>query len=354
MSFFYIIVKIACTFFNLIKGSVNYMRIALDAMGGDNAPDSNIQGAVMAAKEMDIKIFLLGDKDVINKKLKEIKYNKDNIDVIHCSETIENEETPVKAVRTKKDSSLVVGLNMIKEGKADAFVSAGSTGAILAGGLFILGRIKGIDRPALTGVFPTKGKGSVLLDLGANAECKPKNLDQFALMGSIYAKNILSVDNPTVALVNIGSEAEKGNELYKTAHELMKNNESYNFVGNIEARDIPDSEIDVIVCDGFTGNIILKMTEGVVSKMMGLIKNAILSDIKSKVAGLLLKKSLKNIKKSLDSEEHGGVLLLGVNGILIKAHGSSSSKAIKNAIKQAKKFHDSQSVNKIIDYAQKM
>lgn len=330
------------------------MRIALDAMGGDNAPESNILGAVAAVKELDVEIFLLGNKEIIEKKLDEIKYSKDKIKVIQCNEVIENEETPVKAVRTKRDSSLVVGLNMVKDSQADAFVSAGSTGAILAGGLFILGRIKGIDRPALTGVFPTKGKGSVLLDIGANADCKPKNLDQFGLMGSIYSKSILSVENPKVALVNIGSEAEKGSDLYKAAHELMKNNENYNFVGNIEARDIPDSEIDVIVCDGFTGNIILKTTEGVVSKMMGLIKSAILSDIQSKIAGLLLKKSLKNIKSSLDSEEQGGVLLLGINGILIKAHGSSSSKAIKNAIKQAKKFHDSQAVDKIIDYAQKM
>ena len=330
------------------------MRIALDAMGGDNAPESNILGAVAAVKELDVEIFLLGNKEIIEKKLDEIKYSKDKIKVIQCNEVIENEETPVKAVRTKGDSSLVVGLNMVKDRQADAFVSAGSTGAILAGGLFILGRIKGIDRPALTGVFPTKGKGSVLLDIGANADCKPKNLDQFGLMGSIYSKSILSVENPKVALVNIGSEAEKGSDLYKAAHELMKNNENYNFVGNIEARDIPDSEIDVIVCDGFTGNIILKTTEGVVSKMMGLIKSAILSDIQSKIAGLLLKKSLKNIKSSLDSEEQGGVLLLGINGILIKAHGSSSSKAIKNAIKQAKKFHDSQAVDKIIDYAQKM
>lgn len=330
------------------------MRIALDAMGGDNAPDSNILGAVMAANELNIKIFLLGDQDIVNESLNKIKQKKDNIEVIHCSEIIQNEDKPVKAVRAKKDSSLVVGVNMVKDGEADAFVSAGSTGAILAGGLFILGRINGIDRPALTGIFPAKGKGSVLLDIGANADCKPKNLDQFGLMGSIYAKNILSVENPKVALVNIGTEAEKGNDLYKTAHELMKNNHNYNFVGNIEARDIPDSQVDVIVCDGFTGNIILKLTEGVASKMFGLIKSAILSDIKSKLGGLLLKSSFNKMKASLDSEEQGGVLLLGVNGIVIKAHGSSSSKAIKNAIKQAKLFYESKSVDKIIDYAQKM
>ncbi len=341
-------------FSNIKKEGVDYMRIALDAMGGDNAPDSNILGAVMAANEFDVKIFLLGDKDVINNKLNKIKQKNNNIEVIHCNEVIENEDKPVKAVKTKKDSSLVIGINMVKNGQADAFVSAGSTGAILTGGLLLLGRIKGIDRPALTGVFPTKGKGSVLLDIGANADCKPKNLDQFGLMGSIYAKNILFIENPKIALVNIGAEAEKGNDLYKSAHELMKNNENYNFVGNIEARDIPDSEVDVIVCDGFTGNIILKLTEGVASKMFRMIKSAILSDIKSKIGGLLLKSSFNKMKASLDSEEQGGVLLLGVNGIIIKAHGSSSSKAIKNAIKQARLFHESKSVDKIIDYAQKM
>ncbi|MBP2027585.1 glycerol-3-phosphate acyltransferase PlsX [Acetoanaerobium pronyense] len=329
------------------------MKIALDAMGGDNAPLSNIQGAFEAINAMDVEVILLGDENIIKKHLEKENIDTPKITIKHCEEMISNDEKPVKAVRTKKNSSLVVGLNLLKNKEVDAFVSAGSTGAILAGGLFVLGRIKGIDRPALTGVYPNESGGSVLLDIGANADCKPKNLDQFALMGSIYASSILNISNPKVGLINIGAEEEKGSDLYKSSFELMKNNAEYNFVGNIEARDIPKGTVDVMVCDGFTGNIILKLTEGVASTIFGLIKKTIMSSLKSKIGGIMLKNSFGELKKSLDSDEYGGAPLLGVNGIVIKAHGSSEGKAIKNAIKQAKTFYDSKSIEKIISYAEK-
>lgn len=329
------------------------MKIALDVMGGDNAPISNIKGAIESVKELDIEIVLLGNAKIIKGLLPENEVYSSKLTITHCEETISFDEKPVKAVRTKKDSSIVVGLNMLKNNEVDAFVSAGSTGAILAGGLFIVGRIKGIDRPALTGIFPNDNGGSLIMDVGANADCKPKNLDEFAMMGSIYAQNILNIVNPKIALVNIGSEEGKGNELYKTAYELMKANENYNFVGNIEAREIPNANVDVIVCDGFTGNIIIKLAEGLASKFFQMLKKVLLKNNISKLASLMLKKSLSSMKKELDSDEQGGVPLLGINGIIIKAHGSSKEKAIKNAIKQAVKFHESNSLQMIKDYAKK-
>ncbi len=329
------------------------MKIALDVMGGDNAPESNMMGAIEAIKELDVEIILLGDLAQIQEIMPTDEVIKRKMKIVHCEESITFDEKPVKAVRTKKKSSIVVGLNMLKNNEVDAFVSAGSTGAILAGGLFVVGRIKGIDRPALTGVFPNENGGSLIMDVGANADCKPKNLDEFAMMGSVYAKNILGRENPKVALVNIGSEEGKGNELYKTAFELMKKNTDYSFVGNIEAREIPTSKVDVIVCDGFTGNIIIKLTEGIAARFFYMLKNAMLKNIKTKLASLMLKKSLYTMKKELDSDEQGGVPLLGVNGIIIKAHGSSKSRAIKNAIKQAVKFYESDSLSIIKDYAKK-
>ncbi|WP_313568591.1 phosphate acyltransferase PlsX [Acetoanaerobium noterae] len=329
------------------------MKIALDVMGGDNAPKSNIDGAIEAIKELNIEIILLGDSAQIQEIMPKDEALSSKMTVVHCDETITFDEKPVKAVRTKKKSSIVVGLNMLKNNEVDAFVSAGSTGAILAGGLFVVGRIKGIDRPALTGVFPNENGGSLIMDIGANADCKPKNLDEFAMMGSIYAQNILGRKNPKVALVNIGSEEGKGNELYKTAFELMKANAYYNFVGNIEAREIPTSKVDVIVCDGFTGNIIIKLTEGIASRFFDMLKKVMFENIKTKFAALMLKKSLYNMKKELDADEQGGVPLLGIDGIIIKAHGSSKAKAIKNAIKQAIKFHESNSLTTIKDYAKK-
>lgn len=328
------------------------MKIILDAMGGDSSPGSNVKGAILATKEMDIEILLLGDELIIRSLIKEFgEEDNEQIKIIHCSETISMEEKPVKAIRTKKDSSLSKGLSMLKKREADAFVSAGSTGAILAGGLFIVGRIKGIDRPALAGIYPTQNGGSVLMDIGANSDCKPKNLLEFGMLGSIYASNVLKKTDPKVALVNIGTEEEKGNELYKEAHSLIKSKNQYSFIGNIEAREIPSGQADVMICDGFTGNIILKLTEGVAKTIFSSIKTTMSTSIWKKMVGLILKRSLKNLKKSLDSDEHGGAPLLGVDGIIIKAHGSSNEKAIKNALKQAKIFYDSNSLEKIREYA---
>ncbi len=329
------------------------MKIALDVMGGDNAPQSNMDGAIEAIKEFGVEVVLLGDKSKIQGLIPSDDTISSKMIIVHCEETIGFDEQPVKAVRTKKNSSIVVGLNMLKNNEVDAFVSAGSTGAILAGGLFIVGRIKGIDRPALTGIFPNEHGGSLIMDIGANADCKSRNLDEFAMMGSVYAENILGREKPRVALVNIGSEDGKGNELYKNSFELMKKNKDYNFVGNIEARDIPTSNVDVIVCDGFTGNIIIKLTEGIALRFFDMLKRAMFENIKTKLAALMLKKSLKDMKKELDSDEQGGAPLLGVDAIVIKAHGSSKARAIKNAIKQAIKFYESNLLSTIKDYAKK-
>lgn len=330
------------------------MRIILDAMGGDHAPLSNIKGALMAVSELGVDVVLLGDEMLIKNHLKELgEESNKKITIVHCSEVIQMEDKPVKAIRSKKDSSIVKGFAMLKNGEGDAFVSAGSTGALLAGGLFLVGRIKGIDRPALTGIYPTKQGGSVMLDIGANADCKPRNIDEFAMMGSLYAEVVLGRSNPTVALINIGTEEEKGNELYKETHLLMKENKNYNFIGNIEAREIPSGNADVMVCDGFTGNIILKLTEGVAITIFSMLKSIFYKDWMHKLAGGLVKNSLKTLKQRMDSDEHGGAPLLGVSGIVIKAHGSSNEKAIKNAIRQAKIFYDSKLLEKITEYANK-
>lgn len=330
------------------------MRIILDAMGGDHAPLSNIKGALMAVEELDVHIVLLGDEPIIRKYMQELDTKEnEKITVIHCSETITMEDKPVKAIRSKKDSSMAKGFTMLKNGEGDAFVSAGSTGALLAGGLFLVGRIKGIDRPAITAIYPNRSGGSVLLDIGANADCKSKNMDEFAMMGSLYAQAVLKRENPTVALVNIGVEEEKGNELYKETYQLMKKNDNYNFIGNIEAREIPSGYADVMVCDGFTGNIVLKLTEGVAGTIFSTLKSMLRSSMLNKLAGLVMKKSFMELKSQLDSDEYGGAPLLGVNGIVIKAHGSSKEKAIKNAIRQAKIFHDAKLLGKITEYANK-
>lgn len=328
------------------------MKVLLDAMGGDHAPLSNIEGAISAVSELGVEVILLGDEEILLSHLKKKGEAKNpKISVCHCSQQITMDEKPVQAIRSKKDSSLVKGLVMLKNKEADAFVSAGSTGALLAGGLFLVGRIKGIDRPALTGVYPTSKGGSVLLDIGANADCKPKNLDEFAMMGSVYASAVLGRKNPKVALINIGAEEEKGNELYKEAHQRMKQSEHYCFVGNLEAREVPKGEVDVMVCDGFTGNIILKLTEGVAKTLFSEIKSVFMSNFLNKLAGAAVSSSFRKLKDHLDSDEYGGAPLLGVNGVVIKAHGSSGGKAIKNAIRQAKLFHESRSLEKIIDYA---
>ncbi|SES66621.1 phosphate:acyl-[acyl carrier protein] acyltransferase [Natronincola peptidivorans] len=323
------------------------MRIVLDAMGGDHGPAVTVPGAIEAVKAYCIKVTLTGDKNLIQSELNKYDYPEEYIEIIHCSEEITNEDKPVAAIRRKKDSSMVVGLRLVKENKADAFISAGNTGALLAGGLFVLGRIKGIDRPALAPVFPTTTGGAVLIDGGANSDCKPRNFLEFGLMGNIYASKILKVHNPKVCTVNIGIEEGKGNDVTKEAYKLCQKSD-FNFIGNVEARDIPSGYADVIVCDGFTGNIILKLTEGIAATIFQNLKEEFTKNSLRKLAAGILKPGLRDFKKRFDYTEYGGAPFLGVQGNLIKAHGSSNAKAIKNAIRQAKAFVENKVVEEIM------
>ena len=308
------------------------MNIIIDGMGGDNAPLEIVKGCIEATKSIQDQLFIIGDEAKIAEVLAAQHYSGSQIKIIHASDVISNEDAPVKAVRTKTDSSLVKGITLVKEGKGDLFISAGNTGAIMAGGLFILGRIQGIDRPAIAATYPIMGKGvSLLVDTGANSECKPNNLLEFATMGSIYMERVLGVKNPTVGLVNIGIEETKGTTVIKAAYELLKKS-SVNFIGNVEAREIPKGACDVIVCDGFVGNVIVKLSEGLAWNIFKLIKTKFTENTVSKLGALLLSGKLKDLKKAFDYSEYGGAPILGVKGALIKIHGSSNANAVKNAI----------------------
>ncbi len=326
------------------------MRIVIDAMGGDNAPVATVKGAVEAVKSYNIDVILTGNESMIEEQLAKYDYAREKIEIVHCSEIITNEDKPVSAIREKKDSSMAVALKLVKEKKADAIVSAGNTGALLAGGLLILGRIKGIDRPALAPPYPTTDGMSVLIDGGANSDCKPRNLLEFGIMGSVYAEKVLEIKKPSVCIVNIGIEEEKGSEIVKEAHKLCKNG-PFNFKGNIEARDIPAGYADVIVCDGFTGNVILKLTEGLADSIFRLLKEEFVKNTLRKIGASLLKSGFKDFKERFDYTEYGGAPFLGVKGVLIKAHGSSDAKAVKNAIRQGIKFVEN---NVIDDIAEKI
>ncbi|SEF67097.1 phosphate:acyl-[acyl carrier protein] acyltransferase [Caloramator fervidus] len=311
------------------------MKIVIDAMGGDNAPEEIIKGAIMAVNEFGVDIILVGDEVKIKSEVEKYQIkDKNKVTIVHASEIITNDESPTMAIRRKKHSSMVVGLKMLKEGYADAFISAGSTGALLAGGLFIVGRIDGIDRPCLAPIIPGEKGNFMLLDAGANAECKPRNILQFAIMGDVYSKKVLGKQNPKVGLVNIGVEEEKGTEFVKQSYALLKQSE-LNFIGNIEPRDIPKGECDIVLADGFVGNVILKLYEGVAQTIFDVLKREIYSSFLNKLGGFLLKPVFKKFKTDFDYTEYGGAILLGVKNVLIKAHGSSNAKAIKNAVKQA-------------------
>ena len=328
------------------------MKIAIDGMGGDNAPKSNVEGVVSAIKEYNIDIIITGDKDALEKEFANYEFDRSKLEIVHTTEIIENEDKPVKAIRSKKDSSMVVALRLVKEGKADAVVSAGNTGALLAGGLFVVGRIKGIDRPCLCPAIPNVKKGmTIIADGGANADCKPRNLVEFAAMTNIYSKKVLGIENPRISLANVGAEEGKGNDLMKKSYEELKNMD-INFIGNLEARDVINAKTDVIVCDGFTGNILLKSAEGVAMSVMGLLKETFLSSTKGKIGAMLLKDDLRKLKSFMDYAEYGGAPLLGVNGGVIKAHGSSNSKAIKNAINQGIKFAQGNVLRDIEEFVQ--
>ena len=313
------------------------MRILLDGMGGDNAPYAVCEGAVLAANETEHEIVIIGNEENINEALHKIchGHTPENISVVHASEVITNNEAPALAVRRKKDSSIVRGMNMLKAGEGDLFISAGSTGALLAGGLLLIGRIRGIDRPAICTIYPILGgQASLLCDAGANAECKARNLVDFALMSSIYMEKVLGRENPTVALVNIGEEEEKGSPLTKEAFELLRNT-GLNFKGNIEARDVPKGRADIIVTDGFTGNIILKLTEGMAWNIFKTIKKKFTDGLHARLGSLLLLDKLKELKKEFDYSSYGGAPILGIKRPVVKMHGSSSATAVKNTILKA-------------------
>jgi glycerol-3-phosphate acyltransferase PlsX len=316
------------------------MRIAVDGMGGDHAPQEVVAGTIQAVNEYGVNVVITGPKEKIEEELAKYQYDKTKVEIVDAREVISLDEAPVLAMRRKKDSSLRRAFDLVKEGKADAVVSAGSTGALLAGGLLIIGRIKGIDRAALAALIPGKNGRFMVIDLGANADVKPYNLVEFARMGRVYFESVLGFVKPTVGLINIGAEEEKGNELTKEAYQLLKADTTINFVGNVEPREVTDGDVQILVCDGFTGNTILKMYEGVVKNLMSMIKEAMLSTTRGKVGGLLVKPALKEFMAKHDYKEEGGAALLGVDGLVIKAHGSSDARAYKNALRQAKKLYD--------------
>lgn len=321
------------------------MRIVIDAMGGDHAPDQIVKGVVEATKVFPaIEFTLVGKEQEIAKY---IGADTNNITIIHTDEVIEATDEPVRAVRRKKNASMVLMANEVKEGRADACISAGNTGALMAAGLFVVGRIEGIDRPALSPTLPTiDGRGFVFLDVGANADAKPEHLYQYAIMGSVYAEQVRKVDKPRVGLLNVGTEEKKGNDLTKHAFSLL-NNAPINFVGNVEARDLLDGVADVVVTDGFSGNIALKSIEGTAMGIFSMLKNELTSSLKSKLATAVIKPQLRNLKSKLDYSEYGGAALFGLKAPVVKAHGSSDQTAILNAIRQTKDMVEKQVIETI-------
>jgi len=322
------------------------MKIIVDAMGGDNAPDAIVKGCLLARDEYNVNIVLSGKEDIIKKCIESETKDFKNIEILNAEDVITNDDKPVMAIRRKKESSLVKALYAVKNNEADAIVSAGSTGALLSGATLIIGRVGGLERPALAPFIPTDKGFSLLVDAGANVDCKPEYLIDFAIMGSIYVKHVLNIDNPRVGLLNIGGEEGKGNKLAIDTYELLKNSD-LNFSGNLESRYVLNGDADVIVTDGFAGNVLLKSIEGTASYIMKGLKEELTSTFISKIGALLVKPSLRNFKKRLDYGEVGGAMLLGVNAPVIKAHGSSDSIAIKNAIKQTKNILESSVVDLI-------
>ena len=315
------------------------IRVAVDAMGGDNAPAEIVKGAVEALKaSTDLKVILVGQEEAVQQELSKYQYDASRMEVVNATEIIEMAEPPVQAIRSKKDSSIVVAMKLVKNGEADAFVGAGSTGAVLVGGQLIVGRLKGVERPPLAPLLPTEKGASLLIDCGANVDARPSHLVQFAKMGSIYMENVMGVKNPRVAIVNIGAEEEKGNALDKETFPLLKACQDSNFIGSIEARDIPSGYADVIVCEAFAGNIILKLYEGVGATLISMVKKGMMSTLRSKIGALLVKPALKTTLKKFDTSQYGGAPLLGLKGLVVKTHGSSKAVEIKNSILQCVTF----------------
>ncbi|MCI8359388.1 MAG: phosphate acyltransferase PlsX [Lachnospiraceae bacterium] len=325
-----------------------YVKVAVDAMGGDNAPAEIIKGAVEAVQESSrVKVYLVGKEDVMKNELAGYTYPEEQITLVPANEVIETAEPPVMAIRKKKDSSLVKALYLVKDGTCDAYVSAGSSGATLVGGQVIVGRIKGVERPPLAPLIPTENGCALLVDCGANVDARPSHLVQFAKMGSIYMENIVGIRNPRVAIVNIGAEEEKGNALVKETFPLLKNCPDINFIGSIEARDIPAGMADVIVCEAFVGNVILKLYEGVGGTLIKKIKTGIMTSLRGRIGGFLVKPALKETLKDFELEQYGGAPMLGLNGLVVKTHGSSKSVEIKNSILQCIMFKEQKINDKI-------
>ncbi len=324
------------------------IKIVIDASGGDNAPGEIIKGAVEALNECEkLEYIMAGDEEKINAELAKYTYPKERVEILHCTEEIEMGDPPVSAIRKKKDSSIVKGMHILRDGEADAFLSAGSTGAILVGGQIIVGRIKGVERPPLVPLVPHEHGFSCIVDCGANVDAKPSNLVQFAVMGTLYMKNIMGVENPKVGIVNIGTEEEKGNQLVKDTFPLLKACPDINFVGSVEARDIPKGVVDVIVCDAFVGNVIIKTYEGVASTLVHAIKEGMMSSFTGKIGGALVKKPLKEKLKTFSSDEQGGAPMLGLKALVMKAHGSSDAYAFKHAVLSCVNFVEKDVTGKI-------
>ncbi len=316
-----------------------WIKVAVDAMGGDHAPAEIVKGSIEAVLESSkVKVYLVGQKEAVEAELSKYTYPQEQVEVVHAEEVIEMAEPPVMAIRRKKNSSIVVAMNMVKRGECDAYVSAGSTGANLVGAQAIVGRIRGVERPPLAPLIPTATGVSLLVDCGANVDARPSHLVQFAKMGSIYMEHVMGIQNPRVAIVNIGAEEEKGNALVKETFPLLKECTDINFIGSIEARDIPAGHADVIVCEAFVGNVILKLYEGVGGTLIKEVKKGMMTSLRSKIGALLVKPALKQTLKRFQTDEHGGAPMLGLNGLVVKTHGSSKSIEIKNSILQCITF----------------
>lgn len=324
------------------------MKIIVDAMGGDNAPMAPVEASVRAVKELDVEIVLVGKKEIVEKELSAYDYPNDKISIANADEVITNHEEPAKAVRSKKNASVVVAANMLKKGEGDAMLSMGNTGALLASGLLIVGRIKGILRPALATLLPSAKGPKMLIDAGANTNCKPENLVQFGIMGSIYMKNVLGIESPTVGLMSNGEEEGKGDELTKETFPLLKK-APINFIGNIEGRDVMEGTADVITCDGFVGNVILKTVEGMGHVVSTKVKNIFMKNLFTKLGAIFVMGGLNEFKQSMDYREYGGAPLLGIKRPVIKGHGSSDGKAVFSAIRQAKKFVETNLIEEIVN-----
>lgn len=320
------------------------ITIALDAMGGDHAPDEIVKGAQLAVQNFDVSLVLVGNEGVLS------SYNIDhpNIKIVHAADIISMDEAPLQAYKKKKNSSIHVGLELVKNNQADAFISAGNTGAVMSCSLFILGRIPGVDRPALASLIPTKKGHALMLDMGSNVDSKPMHLEQYALMGHFFSSQVLHVNQPRVGLINIGEEAEKGNQLTQDAYGCLSRNSTINFIGNLEGKDILFHKADVIVCDGFVGNALLKFGEGLVEFILTEIKHSIINgSLLSRLGGVLLRPVFQTLKKRIDYEEYGGAPLLGINGVSLVAHGKSKEKAIYSAIRTAMESVESDMIQKM-------